>query len=231
MLKHVFGIVLLSVTLLLMQLGTASAAFDPAKTIAHGPGLTGGHTHQPLSFTIQCVDSANFPMSSDPGATWTITLSGPATLVPTLVNHNDGTLTATYTATVKGTYGLEILANGNRISGSPFTVVIYATTSAANSTASGPGVAARPGIFRSVGLTITARDDLNNLVTTGGDNFTLEVYRPGGRLVPSSLVDNLDGTYTGQYTATMPGIWTVIIKLDGVPIQGSPFHPIFLPIL
>jgi len=60
-------------------------------------------------------------------------------------------------------------------------------------------------------------------VKTGGDPFKVKISDGPEKVADPVLRDNGDGTYDGEYQVEKPGVYTVDITLDGVPIKDSPF--------
>lgn len=71
-------------------------------------------------------------------------------------------------------------------------------------------------------FTIHACDQHGTQARGGGERFRV-VFR--GRSAPEwTLHDNGDGTYAGSYTASVSGEYEMLVLLDGVAINGSPFR-------
>ena len=49
------------------------------------------------------------------------------------------------------------------------------------------------------------------------------IKSPSGKDVPVNMIDNGDGTYTGQWTPTEEGVHDVDVTFGGEPVRGSPF--------
>eukprot|EP01113_Clastostelium_recurvatum_P018917 TRINITY_DN222_c0_g1_i3.p1 TRINITY_DN222_c0_g1~~TRINITY_DN222_c0_g1_i3.p1 ORF type:complete len:958 (+),score=357.35 TRINITY_DN222_c0_g1_i3:135-3008(+) len=96
------------------------------------------------------------------------------------------------------------------------------TAYAHTSTASGPGLSAavvgEPGM-----ITIQSRNYFGDPISTGGDNFVLEVVSQDGHAAEAFVKDNNNGTYSAHYIATRPVPHTVKISLKGEPIKDSPW--------
>ena len=104
-------------------------------------------------------------------------------------------------------------------------VVSDKSTSAATTTAAGPGLEkARPG--QEASFTITARDGKGALRGVGGDTFVVELREEKGEKAEAKLEDKGDGTYVASYTlpADAKGDHTLSVILRGSHIQDSPFQ-------
>jgi hypothetical protein len=95
-------------------------------------------------------------------------------------------------------------------------------TSAAHTTAVGEGLkCAVP--HQPASFIITARDERDDLIETGGDNFKVDITLSDGSKVDANVEDQDDGTHRVTYTVAAPDLAiTVAITLGGRHIQGSP---------
>lgn len=75
------------------------------------------------------------------------------------------------------------------------------------------------------GYVIQAYDDQNMPINTGGATFEATIDNGGST---GTITDNNDGTYSGSWSATNPGVYSLDIILVNPPpsaqIQGSPFE-------
>jgi hypothetical protein len=154
------------------------------------------------------------------GETVGVVVAGANALAPVdVVDNNDGTYTATYTPTTAGPDDFNITLNGTTIGGGPYgSVVGPGPVSAPQSTATVP-----PGNAGSVTtIVVQARDAFGNNLTTGGSVVAATVTGENAAAVVT-VVDNLDGTYTGTYTPVTTGTDSLTITLDAIEIGGSPY--------
>jgi len=157
------------------------------------------------------------------GETVGVVVGGANTLATVnVVDNNDGTYSATYTPTTAGTDNFNITLNGTTIGGGPYSSLVGpGPVSAPQSTATVP-----PGNAGSVTtIAVQARDVFGNSLTTGGSVVAATVTGANAGAVVT-VVDNLDGTYTGTYTPTATGTDNIAITLGGVAIGGSPYTSI-----
>lgn len=127
-------------------------------------------------------------------------------------DQGGGRYTARYTPRIAGTDQVAIRVSGAALAGSPFSSQVEPgpanpATSTAAVTASLFGVAA----------VVTARDAQGNPVGVGGETVLVSV--DGG--TPVTAEDNGNGTYEASVFKFSPR--AVVITMNGVPIQGSPF--------
>lgn len=118
-----------------------------------------------------------------------------------VVDHGDGTYTATFTAdTTCGSGTIIAQVNGQPVSSTAIITVTPGPASLAKSaiTLSSAGIAAG----RSITVTFIARDAFNNQETSGGLNVVFELgsATPGG--VFGQVMDHGDGSYTATFTAS-----------------------------
>eukprot|EP01114_Cavostelium_apophysatum_P015706 TRINITY_DN433_c0_g1_i2.p1 TRINITY_DN433_c0_g1~~TRINITY_DN433_c0_g1_i2.p1 ORF type:complete len:905 (+),score=297.74 TRINITY_DN433_c0_g1_i2:215-2929(+) len=194
----------------------------PSKCTAEGQGLLSAIANEEVSFVIT-AKTANGYESEVGGDKFVASLVGPNGLVvPCAVKDNeDGTHRVTYTATISGSYSLEVTLHGHHISGSPFELQVEAgEASAPQCSASGSGLAGSVSGKRA-SFTIEAKDKNGNARTSGGSNFDVKIEGPEQAKV--TVEDNKNGTYDVIYTANSAGTYRTSINLSGVPIGGSPF--------
>ncbi|GAQ86232.1 hypothetical protein KFL_002770090 [Klebsormidium nitens] len=236
---------------ILVNAGAPSAA----RSSASGPAVsTGGQAGVPTSFTIACKDAYGNPVLN-PGAVsvQVVTTATNSRFPGTVVNNNDGTLTATYTAVVSGPHKVYIYVGTAVIgSGAPFAVTISAAlSSAAKTTArlAGASGALAAGAQTTIvagqttKLIVTTYDIYGKLQTKTDDTFTVTFDPPtamDGKTTGAtySLV-NTNGSYVISFSATKsaassdsglptPVAYSLAVTLntgDGgpAPIAGSPF--------
>jgi len=93
--------------------------------------------------------------------------------------------------------------------------LLPADANAGSSVAAGQWLDSNPGgtVDIASGFIITARDDQNNLVGTGGFKYSVNVTKDGVvDVVP--VVDNNDGTYSVSYSPKSPGNHRTAIPLE-----------------
>jgi hypothetical protein len=192
-------------------------------TIASGPGLTSPvPLSSPATFIIQTKNSLG-TNTSNAGDSFTISSTGPASLVFAITYLGNGQFSVQYNPTVAGTYSISIIFGGNPIANSPYAVTAAsAATDPSHSTASGPGLGQYLDSGSNYVFTIQARTSLGTARTVGGDTVTVTI---GGYAFPNPIVpvDNKDGTYTVTYQQEQVGSYQITVKINNVQISGSPF--------
>jgi len=110
----------------------------------------------------------------------------------------------------------------DHISNSPIDVDIEPGVDASKCIAYGPGL--EDGIKDTLPtyFTIQAKDSNGEDFKEGGDKFDVVIQGPHGEYKPD-VTDNGDGTYNVEYQPDEPGLHTVKVNLEGVPIKDSPF--------
>jgi hypothetical protein len=156
-----------------------------------------------------------------------IRISGANSADLPLSENGSGSYTASYTPTHSGRDEVTVVFRGEPLSGA----------SAASLVASGPAdpstttarVTREGVLFVQVDIEVTTRDALGNPLGHGGDQ--VEIIPNGGatrRCAPlpeaKSCVDKRDGTYVDRFILIGNTV-SVVIKLNGVPLSGSPFVP------
>jgi hypothetical protein len=146
-----------------------------------------------------------------------VAITGPnAGAAVTVTDQGGGQYRASYTPIVSGNDVVNIRVGGAPIPGSPFTsAVAPGPVSPGSSTAT---VSRNGGIFGTIDAVVTARDAQGNPVGVGGD--LVQVAVNGG--TPVTATDQGNGTYTASI-GVFGFSFSVVITLNGTPIQGSPF--------
>jgi hypothetical protein len=77
-------------------------------------------------------------------------------------------------------------------------------------------------------VTVQAKDDQGNDLTTGGDDVIVEATGANAS-GPVTATDNGDGTYEGSYLPVNLGTDSISVTINGTPISGSPFTVVIEP--
>lgn len=157
------------------NLMVAVGATDASSTAATGAALTAAVAGVESTFYLQTYDAASNARTVG-GDTWTITMTKGATTVSVqVVDANDGSYTASYNATVSGTYALVVKVNGVSLSSSPYTLVVSPATAAASTSTFPLGVSSpTAGVLSS--FVIQAFDAFSNAHTVGNHDFFVQLY-------------------------------------------------------
>ena len=161
------------------------------------------------------------------GATVTITKSSGTGSISTVTDNGNGTYTATVTSSTSTGSGIFVATlGGNPVksgTGSQTQATVNYTTGTADATQStltptGATISA-DGTSTQV-LTVTAKDALGNLITSGG--ATVTITKSSGNGTIGSVTDNSNGTYTATVTAPVSGGNGVFIAtLGGNPVKSG----------
>jgi hypothetical protein len=79
--------------------------------------------------------------------------------------------------------------------------------------------------FLSFTAHVQAATKVGRIKTEGGDRFICSITGPAGE-VPSSVLDNGNGTYNVSYQLPSAGSYSISVKVNGRDIRGSPFQQI-----
>jgi hypothetical protein len=139
-----------------------------------------------------------------------------------IVDNDDGTYDADHVLTKAGDYKVHVLLDsGVPVADSPYGVYVKPLPSAANTYADGKGITSpfdnEPAVF-----TIHAVDENGKHLKEGGDEFEVLLATPTGDSLPSTIVDNSDGTYTVTYHPDHPGEFSADVRVGGRSIAGHP---------
>ncbi|HWP36325.1 MAG TPA: invasin domain 3-containing protein, partial [Gemmatimonadales bacterium] len=206
-----------------------------AATVTFTPGAASGATT-----TIAATPSA---ITADGAATATVTVTvrdahgnlrtaGGDTValittlgtLSTVSDNRNGTYTATLTAdTTSGTATLSGTVNTLPITEAATVTFTPGAASASQTTATVPDGTAG----QLTTITVQARDEFGNDLTLGGDIVVVMIT--GTNPDTLSATDNDDGTYTANYTPSLPGIDAITITLNGREISGNPYTSTVAP--
>ncbi|QDZ24829.1 hypothetical protein HOP50_14g73700 [Chloropicon primus] len=148
------------------------------------------------------------------------------------INKEDGTYEIKLQLTDVGSYTLhfDMKKEGQykAIGGSPSKIKVGAAhLSPRHCTAYGMGIQGTTPAGETTSFVVVSRDPFGNKISTSGSS--LEVRVQSGVSVPSSIVDNGDGTYTCSYIAGNEEhfhgrtVYSVAVKVNGVELEESPF--------
>jgi Ca2+-binding RTX toxin-like protein len=70
-------------------------------------------------------------------------------------------------------------------------------------------------------MLIVTRDQYGNQVGAGGAAVSVIII--GANSGTATVTDNGDGTYTAAYTPVLPGVDSIVIQVNAIPIPGNPF--------
>ncbi|XP_030827869.1 filamin-A isoform X3 [Strongylocentrotus purpuratus] len=186
---------------------------DASKCSAKGPGLeaSGVILNQKTYFEI-------FTAGAGAG-TPTVMLLGPdgKEVKATITDKGKGVYYVEYTATMVGTYKIEVKFAGAQIPGSVFNVKITHALNTSKAFAYGRGL--QPKGQR-------VKEECVFFVDTkeaGEAELKVQIIGPGGVDEPVKVTYNNDGLYTCKYSPYKPGRYIVNIKFGGQPIPKAPF--------
>jgi len=196
------------------------------KCFAYGKGLEpGNEAGITTDFTIEARNGADRRVPVG-GHNFPVVITAPdGSQVPAnTVDNNNGTYQVSYTPRMEGNHKVDISFKGTQIKNSPITVAIRAAKpDPTKCLVYGPGIeggeAHEPAIF-----TIEARNCLGDKIGSGGHPFLVQVKDPHGEVLPATIVDNRNGTYTAQYNPVEAGDHVVQVTLAGASVAQSPYR-------
>jgi len=188
--------------------GQAQETFPPTSYYTDADTcLTAGETG---SLTVQAVDKY-LTKQTKFGESLQIKFTGPVIFfVGGIQDNRDGTYVATYSPTIAGIYSVNVVLVGGDVQNSPFEVEVRPGPVSTMSLVQGVQTDLDAGQIAS--FVIIARDQYQNLIPTGGDNFNVRLTGPD--FVSVELIDNCDGTYIAIYTPTTPGTYILHVDLN-----------------
>jgi filamin len=204
---------------------------DANQSYAEGPGLTGGNTAEPATFTIFARDQNGQPVVPRENPFLVEVTQPDGSDLPVQVKDNrDGTYSVAYNPTEIGRHEVVVgLKNPvapqywEHIRDSPFHPQIGPGTDAGKTRVYGPGIEDGVQDNLPTHFTIEARDRNGNPMKKGGDPFDVKIAGPHGP-VPAHISDNGDGTYTVKYAPEHAGNHRIDVTLKNKPVANSPYN-------
>ncbi|XP_043279891.1 filamin-A isoform X2 [Venturia canescens] len=185
--------------------------FDPSKVEVYGPGIQpeGVVRDKPTQFTVDVKKAGQAPLEVS-------IQDGLGREVPVkLEDKHDGTVLAHYAPTSFSQHLVMVNYGGVATKKSPYRVKVPAPLNPAMVSAFGPGL--------DKGVKSNAATHFNvDCREAGSADLDVAISTPEGRDLPVSLTDNEDGTYTVDYVAPQPGLYTVNLKYGGLKVPQCP---------
>lgn len=126
-----------------------------------------------------------------------------------------------------GVYDINVLVNGQHVSGSPFMEVWEVGTSQGTdpSACKVTGLALIGGVAgRDCVFFLQARDSTGNDRTVGGDPFKALLFMKNQSGMAARITDFNNGTYMISYNVTRAGSYQLVLSLNNQHVAGSPFQ-------
>lgn len=213
---------------------SASAAQEPDEVFAapeqtevEGEGLQGCVAGETVSFTLRSKDANGKPFENG-GDSFSVTLTNKETghkFNASIVDHDDGSYTASYTIKEAGEYNMEILMDDIPIRDHPFEVIVKPKDQTKSSKSIVEGTGAKSGAAGSEStFIIQARDEFGNNRKEGGDTFTATLTK-GDKIIPTEILDFGNGQYSVTYTCPESGTYELAVRgADGELVEGCPYQ-------
>jgi hypothetical protein len=174
------------------------------------------------TLTVTAIDAAGNPLTEG-GSTVAFTLgTGTAAgTFGTVTDNDNGTYTATFTATTAGTNTIGATIGGVAITSTPPTITVAAAPTADPAMSTIETDLDALAVGEAATITVTAIDADGVPLSNGGATvaFTLGTGTAAGTF--GTVTDNQDGTYTATFTATTAGTNTIGATIGGVAITSE----------
>ncbi|XP_036446591.1 filamin-A isoform X2 [Colossoma macropomum] len=193
------------------DLANAAGFCKPSQVLADGLGLLQGLAGHPNMCYINTRGAGNGHLE--------VTVEGPSESKVSCKDNEDGSYTMEYIPSTAGQYDVNITYGGKSIPGSPFKVTVK-DVSGTSAEIFGPGICAQS----SQNFTFDSKK-------TGNIPETVTVITPQGKSELMDLKDNGDGTYTVNYSPSVEGPHSLMVKYAGDDSYCSPvnFHVLQRP--
>ncbi|KAL6482814.1 hypothetical protein MHYP_G00076860 [Metynnis hypsauchen] len=174
------------------DLANAARNCDPSQVLADGLGLLQGLAGHPNKCYINTRGAGNGHLE--------VTVEGPSESKVSCKDNEDGSYTMEYIPSAAGQYDVNITYGGKSIPGSPFKVTVK-DVSGTSAEIAGPGICAQS----SQNFTFDSKK-------TGNIPETVTVISPQGKSELMDLKDNGDGTYTVNFSPSVEGPYSLMVR-------------------
>ncbi|KNC54303.1 uncharacterized protein AMSG_12340 [Thecamonas trahens ATCC 50062] len=206
------------------ELMSTQGRLDVERLLAQGVVVHPPYTliNETVTFAVQTMATGGYAV--DLSSHDVITVDGVPSAVASHMTNGwwEVSIPGEVVGDVSGPKSFTVRVNGGLVGGgNPVVVeVLPAATVATASTASGDVSS----VFaeRMANVTVTARDAGSNRRLLGGDGPVV-VLKNLRESFPTTLVDHGNGEYTLTYVLSSPGLYTLIVSINGDPIAGAPF--------
>ncbi len=192
---------------------------DASKCTASGDGLKKAVVGKAANFVVEGKNKAGKPAPVD----FTVAIAGPTKAVePKVIKGKEGKTLVSYIPAEAGAHTITVQVDGANIKESPFTATVVNPADASKTTTKTepePAVAGAP-----VKVIVALLDQDGKPVTDAGDEVTVLVVGPNGEEIPIKLKNNGDGTFSGEFTPTAVGKYTVKPTVSGKPAPTTDVH-------
>eukprot|EP00918_Siedleckia_nematoides_P105694 GHVU01230790.1.p1 GENE.GHVU01230790.1~~GHVU01230790.1.p1 ORF type:complete len:2480 (+),score=363.92 GHVU01230790.1:158-7597(+) len=188
---------------------------DPTRVKAYGPGLQGGVTHVPQTFTVETRGAGQGGLG--------LAIEGPSEAKMTCKDNRDGSCTVEYLPTKKGEYEISVKFADQHIPGSTFRVGVADSVDPTKVQCYGAGIDPK-GVRSGQPATFTV-----DASQAGEAPVEATITNPRGQKTPAQLVHVGDGVYDATYYPDVEGPCKVEVKCANQCVPGSPFQTFVKP--
>ena len=206
----------------------------PGATCARNSRVGGFGTQRAVAgmsaaLRIDAVDCYGNPQTAG-GDPFTVTLTRPGVPLVSghLLDHRNGSYSATYNATVSGLWLMHVAVGEAHAIGSPFSILVApGATSARASVAVGEGTHTAA-IGEQMVVLVRTKDAHGNDRAVGGDHISATLTQAStSTVVHAHVHDTRDGSYTLTYRLTLsalPHDYLMAVRVNNASLGGSPFR-------
>ncbi|KNC48631.1 uncharacterized protein AMSG_00408 [Thecamonas trahens ATCC 50062] len=209
---------------------------DPARTKFAGAAQFNAVAGVASAFSLQLYDAFGNTVAAS-GTTTPVTASftaGPAPVTAAVSPAVKGNVTVSYTATITGTYALDVtVGDGTDAASFPSSVLVVTDNvpDPSKCVAAGAGINAAHVAGAHAVFTVTPRDAYGNLVSQAKTALAVTISSGGGGATvdASSTYNSQTGSFDVAYDATVAGDYTIAVTVNSAPILHSPFDMTVVP--
>jgi len=182
-----------------------------------GQGIHNGRAGETATFILHSATASGAPIDLDEPRI-SVTVSGPSHATAAVRRQGVGQYAVSYRVVVAGVYTVHISYDGHKVIDSP---VSFSGASSARNSVLSVSLPPRIRVGTTARFTIQSRDPNGINITSGGDDWQALATGPE-RVTHLTIMDNINGTYSGEIVLPGRGSYSIKVLLFGEEIPGSP---------
>jgi hypothetical protein len=208
----------------------APAATSATACLTSGAGFTTATAGVTASFTVTARDALNNARTVGGDSVSAVISNGVITVPAAVTDEGNGGYTVRYTPTASGAHTVSVVVNGTPIGAASALTVAAGALHAPSCTVTGTAVAGSATSGAATALAVATRDKFGNaLSASSGAVVTVQRVTAAGTATSIVVTDNLDGTYSASVTTNTAGTYTLVVRVNGIDVSGSPFALVVSP--
>ena len=189
---------------------------DPQNCKAVGEGITKAEKHNTSEFMVQLADAEGDPCVAEQKVAIELkSLADDSISKPIVMSKTPATYIVSYQPSKSGEHELSVKVNEMHISGSPFALLVHNIPDPRNCKA--------VGIVTSTKIIVQLADKEGDPCVTKQEVTAELKCLADGSVTKAKVVSQTPATYEVSYQPSKSGEHVLIVKVNGMEINGSPF--------